>query len=516
MLEQAAPWTPWSRRAWEPSSILRLRELSEATRWAREGVLSTSAVAWYRQSLRPLIGQDAGLASGAIRSQLDSLLKSDFPFDSQSRRRLDVLIEHADEHYLENWHASLTAGAPVEVERASRFIVGHVIDSGFHPNSVRRTVKKAISEELDTDQIVERLARLCDQPVQTFEGIVPLLDVPQPGIMAAHERWRDPRATNDILRAHEWKARREQSGSLHFAVSARDPFTAALQVHDELQRLVSRTTLLRSDGQLGYQAHWFCTTTKHIMELGRRTDNISVMSPVRTGHLYSGSSSKAIDDALTLASSLKTGPDSIAATSSWAAIEALLSAGSDWNEGTGKTVSADRAAWILTAAWPRAELTALSYQVARDSGVSSAVRHRLKTAGEDNARRCAIVLRALEGGALGPLSKAEEEAGRQRMLGLVESPRRTLRRVEGYIQGAFRRLYRQRNIVLHGGSTQTVALPAAIRTAGPLVGGVLDRLCHGIEVSGREPLDLAAQARTALDAAGDPGGWSLHELLGTE
>ena len=516
MLEQAAPWTPWSRRAWEPSSILRLRELSEATRWAREGVLSPSAVAWYRNSLRPLIGQDNGLAPGAVQRQLNDILKSDLSFESQRRRRLDVLIEHVDQHYLEQWHTHLATGSPVDVERASRFIVGHVIDSGFHPNSVRRAVRSEIQDGLDTDQIVERLAELCEEPEHIYEGIVPLIEVPEPKIMAAHERWRDPRATNAILRERGWTARREQSGSLHFAVKARDPFSAALQVHDELQRLVSRTTLLRQTNELRYQPHWFCTTTSRIMELGVRTDNISVMSPVRTGHLYSGSSSKAIDDALTLASSLKTGPDSIAATSSWAAIEALLSAGSDWNEGTGKAVSADRAACILAAAWPRAELTALSYQVSRDTGANPAVRQRLRALGEDNVQRCALVLRALESGALGPMTKPEEEAGRQRMLGLVQFPVQTLRRVEGYIQGAFRRLYRQRNIVLHGGSTQAAALPAAIRTAGPLVGGVLDRLCHGIEVSGREPLDLASHARAALDAAGDRTGWPLHELLGAD
>lgn len=479
-------------------------------------MLSQSALSWYRNSLRPLIGQDHGLAAGAVQSQLNGILKSELSYESQRRRRLDVLVEHVNRRYLESWHAHLSTERSIDVERASRFIVGHVIDSGFHPNLVRREIRQAIRDGLDGVQTVERLAALCERPELTYEGLVLLTEVPEPAIMASHERWRDPRATNDILREHGWMSRREQSGSLHFAVAARDPFTAALRVHDELQRLVSRTTLLRGDSQLRYESRWFCTTTSETVGLGIRTDNISVMSPVRTGHLYSGSSSKAIDDALTLASSLKTGPDSIAATSSWAAIEALLSAGSDWSEGGGKAVTADRAACILTAAWPRAELTALSYQIAKDTTATASVRHKLRALGEDNVQRCEVVLAALEGGALHPMSRPEEEAGRLRMVGLVNSPERTLRRVEKYIQSAFRRLYRQRNIVLHGGSTQAVALSAAMRTAGPLVGGVLDRLCHGIEVSGREPLDVASQARAALDAAGDPQGWPLHELLGAD
>lgn len=100
------------------------------------------------------------------------------------------------------------------------------------------------------------------------------------------------------------------------------------------------------------------------------------------------------------------------------------------------------------------------------------------------------------------------------MCEVVARPCPTLGRVNGYLRGALRRLYRQRNIVLHGGSTRSVALRATLRTAGPLVGAALDRVAHGYAACDVAPLDLAGRAQLAVRIVDDPNGWGLHELLG--
>lgn len=91
----------------------------------------------------------------------------------------------------------------------------------------------------------------------------------------------------------------------------------------------------------------------------------------------------------------------------------------------------------------------------------------------------------------------------------------TLSRVNGYLRGALRRLYRQRDIVPHGGSPLSVALRASLRTAGPLVGAALDRIAHGYASSDVPPPELAARAQLALRLVADSDGWRLHELLET-
>ena len=81
------------------------------------------------------------------------------------------------------------------------------------------------------------------------------------------------------------------------------------------------------------------------------------------------------------------------------------------------------------------------------------------------------------------------------------------------LEGSLRRLYRQRNIVLHGGSTQSVALNATLRTAAPLVGAGLDRLTHAYLVDGVLPLALAAKAELRLGLVGARDAPSVTDLL---
>jgi hypothetical protein len=84
---------------------------------------------------------------------------------------------------------------------------------------------------------------------------------------------------------------------------------------------------------------------------------------------------------------------------------------------------------------------------------------------------------------------------------------------EEIFSGVFRRLYRQRNIIVHGGTTAAVALEPAIRTAAPLLGAGLDRLVHAQITHSVEPLDLAARAENSLALVGDAHGPTIVELL---
>jgi hypothetical protein len=78
---------------------------------------------------------------------------------------------------------------------------------------------------------------------------------------------------------------------------------------------------------------------------------------------------------------------------------------------------------------------------------------------------------------------------------------------------ALRRLYRTRDIVLHGGATQGVALHASPRTAAPLVGAGLDRTVHADQLEQLAPLDLAARAEVALRLVEGETGLPVVKLL---
>ncbi|MCC8598123.1 hypothetical protein LN475_15930, partial [Xanthomonas vesicatoria] len=66
---------------------------------------------------------------------------------------------------------------------------------------------------------------------------------------------------------------------------------------------------------------------------------------------------------------------------------------------------------------------------------------------------------------------------------------------------SFHRLYRQRNLILHGGRLDSVALTASLRTVAKLAGAGMDRITHGHYVQGLSPLELVARANLSLALA---------------
>ena len=194
------------------------------------------------------------------------------------------------------------------------------------------------------------------------------------------------------------------------------------------------------------------------------------------------------------------------------AIEALLTAPSDaedGREGRG-AVAADRMAILVTASWPRGELTTLSYR--HSPGTPDRLSIELDQV-SINSERARWVATALESGRSLNLSSPSDRAAASRMQALVVQPKRTLGDVNHHMRTAFRRLYRQRNILMHGGTTGSIALPTALRAAAPLIGAGLDRLTHAALSDDVGALQLAARAQLNIDLLGGADARHLVDLL---
>ena len=92
---------------------------------------------------------------------------------------------------------------------------------------------------------------------------------------------------------------------------------------------------------------------------------------------------------------------------------------------------------------------------------------------------------------------------------MVQTPGAALRDIRAHIESSVLRLYRVRNLVLHGGSVDAVALKACLRTVAPLVGAGLDRVAHAWYVEGLAPIELAARAATRVELVGTSAGKNL-------
>lgn len=238
---------------------------------------------------------------------------------------------------------------------------------------------------------------------------------------------------------------------------------------------------------------------------------VNVLSLVSEKTMYSVSQSDQLDKALELAAPLNAGPAASAAAGAWAAIESLLyHPGDQADVKEGRAVAADRLAAIVACSWPRAELTTLSYRhkPAEPDAVSAELRPYLS-----NLQRSEVIAKALSTGTALALDSPSDVAAAERMKAVLGAPDPQLQNVSRIIQGVFRRLYRQRNIVVHGGNTAAIALDPALRTAAPLIGAGLDRMVHAQLINQVGPLDLAARAENSLALVSNPLGPALTKLL---
>lgn len=94
-----------------------------------------------------------------------------------------------------------------------------------------------------------------------------------------------------------------------------------------------------------------------------------------------------------------------------------------------------------------------------------------------------------------------DQAAVARLKKLLSNPGPELQTIRDAIGESMHRLYRQRNLILHGGRLDSVALTASLRTVAKLAGAGMDRITHGHYVQGLKPLELVAKANLALAMA---------------
>jgi hypothetical protein len=509
---------PWTRRLWDIGSVLGLEELAEACEWHSRNVLSASAVTWQRGELQKLIGPDRGIGDRELRRELTGLLKKELLAPSPQHRRLRQIIDHAKVGYLDRWSLALnTDPDPAKPERLARTLAAHLLDLGFSaPWLAQHWVTGLRREGADTQTIVESAADLAAQSEKSYDvliafkairGVMPSTWLSSPGVVA----W---------LGEHRLSASGVRSGGGFVRTfTARDPLAAAAQGRELMERVVARGWFVRRGrGEIEPLDKLWVAGYPDPINSETPARSADVLSLVHRGQLYEVNADRSVlDDALELAAPINRGGlPGPAVAGGWAAVESMLTHPADPKDDDargGKTVAADRLAAIVACSWPRAELTTLVHRHTGDDDLATK-----RDACETNHDRCGVLLDELKAHGITRLqferpTKRSDWAAADRMQRMLSDPRQLLHQVEGAAKIAFRRLYRARNVVLHGGSTSSVALDATLRTSAPLLGAGLDRLTHHFFEEQVQPLDVAARAEVGLQLVDGETELSVIDLL---
>lgn len=486
--------TPWQRRLSTVGLVLSIEEILEASTAAADGVLDSAAVANLRQTVVKWAGQDRGLTREE-RSKLHEHLRDVVVPDGLSYHALAELQARFDEDYLLRWSRALTeTDNPPQAERAARAIGGHLLDKGFSSTYLHRWLTYQVKHRPDSvtlAEVVEEADRLVRAGPKVFEVLVPF------------ERVAGEPSTDDWLSAEQtatWLERNgvqdavRQVGGLRLQRDALDAWAAVDQAMEIVERLRARVAL-GTRGRLEPSAHAFVAGQSRRFRT-RPPRRVRIKALEGQGVVYEHLMRSAVDSALSLLAPLVEQPPTAAVAGSWAAIESsLLVAG----EGA-KVQAADRMGAIVACSLPRAELTTLAFAHAEssDDELTHDIRQQVR-----NRDRAALAADAIRAGGQLSLAKASDVAARVRMEEILSAPSATLGRIAGYVADSFRRLYRQRNLGMHGGKTEfeAVALQASLRTAATLIGAGFDRVAHAWFLHGVTPVDLAARADVRLRLA---------------
>lgn len=213
-----------------------------------------------------------------------------------------------------------------------------------------------------------------------------------------------------------------------------------------------------------------------------------------------------IDDALALLAPQLQSTVGISVAALWAACEGIL--GRLDSKGTDV---ADRLADIVACTFPRNDAYELVSTWAKDGTdeLSDALRKE-----RSNLKKIMLLAEHLSASGDPGYTQVTDQLAVNRVATMMAHPSEYVTRVRMYLQFMFRRLYYQRNLVMHSARFDSVSLSSTARVAPKLVAAGLDQIIHArFDRHGTEPLGLAARASNEIKLLGTPGGKNVTTLL---
>lgn len=236
----------WHRRAWEPGTLMMIRELLEASEARNQSVLSEGALAYVKSSVMPITGKDKGIGSNLTLGKLSELVKTPLQFRNYDYFQLKVILESIEERYLENWSEALknTASCPAP-ERTARAIGGHLLDLDFHPDYLHRWLNYLVKHDPAKPSLTDIIAdadRLTKESLKTFMIFIPF----------EQAIGRMKNTYENILNAATFTAELARAGispgpkhygGLKLEITSRDIYTAVEKAGEWVDSLTARVTV---------------------------------------------------------------------------------------------------------------------------------------------------------------------------------------------------------------------------------------------------------------------------------
>ena len=488
LLEFLSERRPWYRSLWGIGVALAMEELYEACVALRQGHLSEGAIKRMASSLQKRVSLHPAFTDAEklfLRHQVQQVPRADgaahFGFRELSLR--------VSTDYLARWGRAVTDGR-FAVEHFARSVAAYLLDAGF----AGQYLHDFIRARLDAPQPIS-LPQLCDalqaemlaSPRREFEVLLAFSTIPVL-LNGVPSTWLQGPAITAWLRENGFDTAGVRSPvAMVLKVQARDAIGAAHAARSESDRYAARA-LIATGEPLNRSPMLWVKGSSAPAPMKEDSRGVGVKELFREDRVFSPEANQSVDAALELLAHLEGSSPPAAVAGGWGAIEGLLADPSD------RATAADNLATLVTCSFPRAELTALSYRA------QSAYPEQFRELeGErTNRERSRILAQIIIDGRMPEMPRVTDQAAVARLKKLLTNPGTELQTIREAIGESFHRLYRQRNLILHGGRLDSVALTASLRTVAKLAGAGMDRITHGHYVQNLRPMELVAKANLAL------------------
>lgn len=488
LLEFLAPYKAWNRSLWGIGAVLAMEELFEACVAMRQGHLSDGAIRRMAGALQKRVGVHPAFLDAEkqfIREQVHQIPRA----EGAAHYGIRELSRRVSADYLGRW-GRCVADNDFSAEHFARSVAAHILDAGFSGAYMHRFLKAKLksSTPITLPELCDALqAEMTASPRKEFEVLLAFATIPKfPNGMPS--TWLHGPAITAWLKDNGFDtAGVRAQAAMILRVQARDDVGATQLARSESDRYAARASI--ANGEPLNRVPWLWVKGyDRPSPLKEESRGVEVKELFREDRVFSPDASQSVDAALELLAHLDGSSPPAAIAGGWGAIEGLLADPND------RASAADNLATLVTCSFPRAELTALSY---RAQGAHPEACRALEDA-LTNRERCRILARLIIDGGLPRMPAVTDQAAVERLRKLLANPGPELRTIREAIGESFHRLYRQRNLILHGGRLDSVALTASLRTVAKLAGAGMDRITHGHYVQNLKPMELVAKANLAL------------------
>jgi hypothetical protein len=331
---------------------------------------------------------------------------------------------------------------------------------------IRDAVLTPQSTITTASDLIRDLHAMASQPAAEYQAVFPVVSAPD-SRKTRSPNWMPGASLVAWMKQNSippFKSNERVGGAVTITLTARDRPAAEHTAAAWFVAIRDRAVLgaRQAIEPLGY---FWLTGSANRASIVPPDRGVEVASIKRQDKIFSvDESNPGIGRAIALLAELDHGPSSAAVTSGWAALESLSMGPAEDGD---RIETAVRIAALVTASFVRAELTTLAYSYAKSNKDQTATEIK---AAKSSRERCDIIMQRLLAAPLPTFVRVEDVAGAKRIVQLLAEPVNTLIRINNYIECTLRRLYRLRNLVAHGGRTDSIVLEAGVRAAAPLVG----------------------------------------------